>query len=98
MGAVGKRRPDEAAIRALIENWARAVRTKNFDGILDKHSNDSLMFDVSLPLQSPGIDAYKKTWDLFFSSSPNLVIFDIARMAISACEEGAFVRGMVCCV
>ena len=97
MGAVGKRRPDEAAIRALIENWARAVRAKNFDGILAKHSNDILMFDVPPPLQSQGIDAYKKTWDLFFSSSPKPVIFDIARMDISAGEEVAFVTALMRC-
>jgi len=71
MGAVGKSRPDEAAIRALIENWARAVRAKNFGGILTKHSNDILMFDVPPPLQCQGIDAYKK---LGISSFPRLRI------------------------
>jgi ketosteroid isomerase-like protein len=29
---------DEAEIRDLVESWARAVRTKNLDGILANHS------------------------------------------------------------
>ncbi len=58
---------DEAAIRGLVENPARAVRRKNLDGILANHSPDMLMFDVPPPAQSKRIEAYRKTWDLFFS-------------------------------
>jgi ketosteroid isomerase-like protein len=56
---------DEAAIRDVIESWAKAVRRKDIDGILANHSPDILMFDVPPPIQSKGIDAYKKTWDFF---------------------------------
>ena len=62
---------NEDAIRDLIMNWARAVRTRSLDGILAHHSSEILMFDVPPPLQSKGIDGYKKSWDLFF---PGLVI------------------------
>jgi len=55
------RTTDQATIRGIVENWARAVRTKNIDGILANHSSDVLMFDVPPPLQSEGIGAYKKT-------------------------------------
>ena len=58
---------DEAEIRNLVESWARAVRTKNLDGIMANHSPEILMFDVPPPVQSKGIDAYKKTWDVFFA-------------------------------
>ena len=39
------RTTDETMIRELVENWARAVRTKNLDGILANHSPEILMFD-----------------------------------------------------
>ncbi len=65
MSANDNRKIDEGAIRDLVENWARAVRTKNLDGILSNHSPDMLMFDVPPPIQSKGIEAYRKTWDLF---------------------------------
>jgi hypothetical protein len=37
-GPSKNRSADEAAIRDLIENWAKAVRTRNLDGILDKQT------------------------------------------------------------
>jgi len=46
MGASKNGTTDQAAIRDLIENWAKAVRTRNLDGLLVKHSPDILMFDV----------------------------------------------------
>ena len=35
MSANNNTTTDEAAIRDLIENWAKAVRTKNLNGILE---------------------------------------------------------------
>ena len=46
MNAANNRSTDEAQIRDLVEGWARAVRSKNIDGILANHSPEILMFDV----------------------------------------------------
>jgi hypothetical protein len=56
----------ESQIRAVIEAWADAVRRHDLSAILAHHDEDIVMFDVPPPLQSRGIDEYKKTWDLFF--------------------------------
>jgi uncharacterized protein (TIGR02246 family) len=88
---------DETAIRELVENWARAVRAKNLNGILANHSPDILMFDVPPPAQSKGIEAYKKTWDLFFSWSRDFGVFDIIEMDITAGNDVAFVTALMRC-
>ncbi len=88
---------DEAAIRNLVENWAGAVRKRDLPGILRNHSSDMSMFDVPPPLQSKGIDAYKKTWDLFFSWSRVPVIFDIQEMNVTAGSDVAFVTALMKC-
>ncbi len=88
---------DEAAIRRLVENWASAVRNKDVDGILANHSPHILMFDVPPPIQSKGIEAYKKTWDLFFSWSHDPVAFDIGEMHITAGNDVAFVTALMRC-
>jgi uncharacterized protein (TIGR02246 family) len=88
---------DEGAIRELVENWARAVRIKDLDGILANHSPDILMFDVPPPIQSKGIEAYRKTWDLFFSWSQDSRIFDIGEMNITAGNDVAFVTALMRC-
>lgn len=87
----------ETEVRNLVENWAGAVRRRDFAGILRNHSPNILMFDVPPPLQSKGIDAYKKTWDLFFAWSHDPVVFDIAEMSVTADGEVAFVAAIMRC-
>src|SRR5215475_6110850 len=96
MSASSNRTTDEAVIRELVENWARAVRAKDLDGILANHSMDMLMFDVPPPMQSKGIEAYRKTWDLFFSWSDDPVVFDIKDIDITAGTDVAFVAALMC--
>jgi hypothetical protein len=60
---------NENQIRTLMEDWAAAVRSKDMTGALAQHADDIVMFDVPLPLQSRGMDEYRKTWELFFASN-----------------------------
>lgn len=89
--------PDETAIRTLVEDWALAVRAKDFNRILANHSSDILMFDVPPPLESRGIDAYRRTWDLFFRWSNDPVEFAIDRMEVTAGNDVAFVAALMRC-
>ena len=97
MGTSNQRATDEAKIRALIEDWARAVRSKNLDGILVDHSPEMLMFDVPPPMQSKGIEAYRKTWDVFFSWYQDSGVFNIEEMAVTAGDDVAFVTAVMRC-
>jgi uncharacterized protein (TIGR02246 family) len=81
---------DDAVIRDLIESWAAAVRRKDYATILRNHSQDIVMFDVPPPFQSRGIDAYKKSWDLFYSWTNEAIPFDIQEMNITAGSDVAF--------
>ena len=88
---------DEAAIREVIEGWTRSVRAKNFEGILAHHSAEMLMFDVPPPFESKGIEAYRKTWELFYSAQPEPIAFDIQRMDVVAGVDVAFVTALMRC-
>jgi ketosteroid isomerase-like protein len=81
---------DEAAICNVIESWAAAVRRKDIAGILQNHSSGIVMFDVPPPFQIKGIEAYRKSWDLFFSWSADPIPFDITEMSITAGSDVAF--------
>ena len=91
------RSTDEAEIRNLVESWARAVHTKDLDGILANHSPEILMFDVPPPAQSKGIEAYKKTWDVFFAWFQDSGVFDISELNITAGNDVAFGAALMCC-
>ena len=88
---------DEAAICKLVEDWAGAVRGHDLPAILRHHSADMLMFDVPPPFLSRGIDAYAKTWDLFFAWVRDPIVFDIKEMDITAGNDVAFVTAAMQC-
>ena len=88
---------DEAAVHKLVEDWARAVRAKDLKGILANHSPEMLMFDVPPPLVSKGIDAYRKTWELFFSWSDDPVVFDFDEMNVTSGNDIAYVTALMRC-
>src|SRR5438046_5375899 len=80
---------NETQIRQLVENWATAVRNNAIDTILAHHSDVIVMYDVPPPFQSIGIDAYRRTWDLYYAyTQPG--VFDIQELQITAGEEVAF--------
>jgi ketosteroid isomerase-like protein len=80
----------ESQIRAIVEAWAGAVRRHDFPAILAHHEQNIVMFDVPPPLQSRGMDEYRKTWDLFFRYHRPSQAFDIEELAITAGEDVAF--------
>jgi ketosteroid isomerase-like protein len=87
----------ETQIRALIEAWADAVRRHDYPGVLAHHDQGIVMFDVPPPLQSHGIDAYRKTWDLFFRYHQPSQAFDIEELAITAGQDVAFAVAIMRC-
>jgi uncharacterized protein (TIGR02246 family) len=89
---------DEMDIRALIERWAKAVREENRDEIRADHDSEILMFDVPPPFLSQGLDAYMKTWEVFFSSAEKPVAFDFHGVRITAGKDVAFATATGQCV
>jgi ketosteroid isomerase-like protein len=55
---------DEAAIKALEDQFIKAVAAKDVDGIMAsyEHGDDLFVFDLIPPRQYVGWDAYKKDW------------------------------------
>ncbi|HEY5336804.1 MAG TPA: SgcJ/EcaC family oxidoreductase [Rhizomicrobium sp.] len=93
-----KQSDEAAAVRAVVENWAAAVRRKDFPEILRHHSSDMLMFDLPPPLFSKGIDDYRATWDMFYAASPDPAVFNIEEMDVTAGSDVAFVTALMRCI
>lgn len=97
MGEKKNTSEDELAVRNTIESWAAAVRCKDYEGILRNHASDVVMFDVPPPFQIKGIEAYKKSWDLFFSWSKEPIPFEVTEMKITAGTDVAFAVATMRC-
>lgn len=88
---------NENQIKQLIESWAQAVRNCDIDAILAHHASDMVMYDVPMPFESIGIDAYRKTWGTFFRfTRPD--VFDIQELHIIAGEDVAFCYATMKCM
>jgi uncharacterized protein (TIGR02246 family) len=88
---------EETEVRSVVENWMHAVRRRDMAAILRNHVPDILMFDVPPPFQSKGLDAYRKTWELFFSWSSDPTVFDAVEMNVTAGRDVAFVTAAMRC-
>ena len=91
----GKVASNEMQIRKLVRDWAKAARERDLAGVIGHHTDDIVMFDVPLPVQSKGIAAYKKTWELFFSSNPDGCPFDIVELKIAAGDTVGFCHALI---
>lgn len=85
-------RAAEAAIRALIERWATAVRAGDLDGVLADHADDIQVFDVPPPSELRGIEAYRATWPPFFEWLRRGAAFEIVSLDVTAGAEVALRR------
>ncbi|MDE2166299.1 MAG: nuclear transport factor 2 family protein [Alphaproteobacteria bacterium] len=90
-------RTAESQIKTLIKAWADAVRRHDLPAILAHHEQNIVMFDVPPPLQSKGMDEYKKTWDLFFKFHKPSQAFDIEELEIIAGDDVAFAVAIMRC-
>jgi ketosteroid isomerase-like protein len=87
---------NETAIRNLIDDWSNAVCEGDIDRVLANRAADIVMFDVPGPLQEKGIDAYRKTWTLFFACNPpGPDRFRISELEITADDHVAFAHGLL---
>ena len=89
---------DETEVRSLIERWTMAVRGQDRAGIRANHADDILMFDVPPPLRSRGIAEYMATWELFFGSVEEPVVFNLTDVEITAGIDVAFATAIGHCV
>ena len=89
---------DEAQIRALIEQWSKAVRDENRAAIRAGHDTDILMFDVPPPFLSRGLDAYMATWETFFASAEKPVSFAFHDVEVTCGADVAFATATGRCV
>jgi uncharacterized protein (TIGR02246 family) len=94
---IAGKRDAEADIRALIENWAKAVQRQDLETIMAHHASNLLMFDVPAPNELRGIEAYRDSWAPFFDHFRNGGVFAIERLEVTAGDDVAFATALLRC-
>jgi uncharacterized protein (TIGR02246 family) len=94
MPAGNSRAVNEAQIRALIDDRAKAVRARDVNGAISSIATDMLSFDVVNPLQHIGSDASKKRAAEWFSSFQGPIGYELRDLRITAGDDVAFSHGL----
>lgn len=95
---VDNRASDEKLLRKMIADWSAAARNRDYAAVLAHHSPTLLMFDVPPPFQSEGLDAYRKTWDLFFGMMADPPTFDFCDVRVTVGTDLAFATAQGKCL
>ena len=81
---------NQAQIPALIDDWAKAARAKDIDGVMSHYAPDIVAFDAIAALQFKGAEAYRKHWEACLAMCPGPMIFEIHDLDITARDDVAF--------
>jgi ketosteroid isomerase-like protein len=79
---------DEAQIRAVIEEWADALRNKNADGVLSHYAPNLVHFSLAPPLLSTASNA--KGLNAWFASWQGPIGYEIRDLSIKVGGDVAF--------
>jgi ketosteroid isomerase-like protein len=88
---------DEAQIRARIDEWAKAARAKDIDGVMSHYAPDIVAFDAIAALQFRGAAAYRKHWESCFTLCSGPTTFEIHDLDITARNDVAFCHYLFRC-
>jgi len=87
---------DEAEIRQLQDQWTKAFRMKDINGIMSVYEtgNNLIAYDIVPPLQYAGFDAYKKDYEDFLDQFQSALDVEMRNVSIIAGDTVAFSRGL----
>ena len=94
MTAESEKATAEAQIRALIDDWAKAIRTKDVNAVMSHYATDIVTFDIAPPLEYAGADALKKSLGAWFPTFRGPVGYEIRDLGITAGDDVAFCRSL----
>ena len=94
MNPANNKATDEALIRGLIDDWAKAIRARDIKPALSHYAPDVLSFDVVDPLQYIGSDAIRKRAEQWVSSFHDPIGYEIRDLSIHAGDDVAFCHSL----
>jgi uncharacterized protein (TIGR02246 family) len=87
---------DEAQIRELYDNWAKAFRAHDVEGIMAVYAPGKTLvaYDVVPPLQYVGREAYRKDYEEFLAQYQGPIEVEYRDLRIIADDRVAFVHAL----
>ena len=84
----------EALVRQRVEDWAKAVRARDIDGVLSLYATNIVSFDLDPPLRYAGADNKRRAWQEFFAARTGPIGYEVHELDVTAEGELAFVHSL----
>ena len=84
----------EDLIRQRVEDWAKAVDTKDIEGVLSLYAANIVSFDLDPPLRYAGADNKRRAWQDFFAVHTGPVAYEVRDLKVTTDGEVAFVHSL----
>ena len=92
MATVTNRSADEAAVHAVLESMAGAVRAGNVDAMLAQCAEDIVTFDLVAPIKHEGAEAIRPHWLQALAAFEPPIDYDFQQLHIEVDGDVAFAR------
>ena len=85
---------NEGEIRALIDDWAMAVRAKDVDAVTSHYAANIVAFDLAPPLEYAGADTLRRSLETWFPTFQGPIGYEVRDLSITAGGDVAFCRSL----
>jgi ketosteroid isomerase-like protein len=85
---------DEAEIRQLLDNWAKAFRVHDIRAIMLMYAPEVVAYDIVPPLKYAGAEAYRKDYEEFLAQYDGPIEVEYSDLKIVVGGDVAFAYGL----
>lgn len=80
----------DSVIQRRIEDWAKAIRARDIDGVMAFYAPGIVSFDLNPPLRYAGTENKREAWQKFFAAYVGPVDYEVRDLSVMSDGELAF--------
>jgi uncharacterized protein (TIGR02246 family) len=84
----------EALIQRRVQDWTKAIRERDIDGVMRLYAPDVVSFDLDPPLRYAGTDAKRRAWQVVFAAFAGPISYEVCDLRVTSYGEIAFAHGI----
>jgi len=84
----------ETLIRRRVEDWVKAIRAKDIDGVTSLYAPDLISFDLAPPLRYFGADGKRRAWQEAFAAFSGPIAYEVRDLNVTTNGELALVHSL----
>ena len=84
----------ETLIRTRVDDFAKAIGSKDIDRVMALYARDLVSFDLTPPLRRFGADEKHRAWQEVFAAFSGPIAYEVRDLTVTTNGEVAFVHSL----